>query len=133
MNSGGAHALLGGVGASSLTSNNLSAATVAALGLTANLAESDAAKIKTSSSSSSSSSSPASFQLLQQHQQINALQQLIATQSMFNSLTPEQRMVAQQMAAETLQFNLLKDFPQSIQVNRKKILIFYFKLILNLN
>ena len=57
----------------------------------------------------------------QQQQQIAALQQLMATQTMFNALTPEQRMVAQQLAADSIQFSLLKDFPPNIQVNTIQI------------
>ncbi len=117
MNSGSTHALLG---SSSLTSsNNVNAATIAALNLTANLTESDASSSSsksTKASSSSSSSSPHSIQLLQQHQQLSALQQLMATQTMFSTLTPEQLMVAQQLTTDSLQFNLLKDFPQNLQV-----------------
>ena len=113
MNSGTTHALLG---SSSLTSsNNVNAATVAALNLTANLAESDASSSSSSKSTKASSSSQ-SIQLLQQHQQLSALQQLMATQTMFSSLTPEQLMVAQQLTTDSLQFNLLKDFPQNLQV-----------------
>ena len=112
MNSGTTHALLG---SSSLTSsNNVNAATVAALNLTANLAESDASS--SSSSKSTKASSSQSIQLLQQHQQLSARQQLMATQTMFSSLTPEQLMVAQQLTTDSLQFNLLKDFPQNLQV-----------------
>jgi hypothetical protein len=119
------HTLLGGAGvgigvgggsSSSSTNSNLSLnATAAALGLTATLADSET----TTSTSKTKTSSTSPFHLLQQQQQINALQQqLMATQSVFNSLTPEQRLVAQQFAAETLQFNLLKEFPPNIQVNK---------------
>ena len=114
MNSGTTHALLG---SSPLTSsNNVNAATIAALNLTANLAESDASSSSKSTKASSSSSSSQSIQLLQQHQQLSALQQLMATQTMFSTLTPEQLMVAQQLTTDSLQFNLLKDFPQNLQV-----------------
>jgi predicted membrane-bound mannosyltransferase len=127
------HTLLSGVGvgvgggsSSSTTNSNLSLnATAAALGLTATLADSETTTTTTSTPKTKTSTSP--FHLLQQQQQISALQQqLMATQSVFNALTPEQRLVAQQFAAETLQFNLLKEFPPNIQVN--KCLIFYKSL-----
>ena len=51
------------------------------------------------------------------------LQQLMATQTIFNSLTPEQRLIAQQLAAETIQMSLLQqqhqqqqDIPKNIKV-----------------
>jgi len=121
----GAGVGVGGGSSSSTSNSNLSLnATAAALGLTATLADSETTTT-TSTPKTKTSTSP--FHLLQQQQQISALQQqLMATQSVFNALTPEQRLVAQQFAAETLQFNLLKEFPPNIQVN--KCLIFYKSL-----
>ena len=63
----------------------------------------------------------------QQHQhQQQQLQQLMATQTIFNSLTPEQRLIAQQLAAETIQMSLLQqqhqqqqqDIPKNIKVKK---------------
>lgn len=71
------------------------------------------------------------------------LQQLMATQSIFNSLTPEQRLVAQQFAAETFQMSILQqqEIPKNLKViSIKKILnqffffkYFFIKISLNYN
>jgi hypothetical protein len=59
------------------------------------------------------------LQQQQQQQHAAALQQLMATQNIFNTLTPEQKLIAQQLAAETIQFGLLQnDIPKNIQVTR---------------
>ena len=60
--------------------------------------------------------SSATAPLIQHQQQQHALQQFMVTQNMFNSLSPEQRLIAQQLAAETIQLSLLQDFPKNIQV-----------------
>ncbi len=72
-------------------------------------------------SSAASSTNPAALissaaPLIQHQQQQHALQQFRVTQNMFNSLSPEQRLIAQQLAAETIQLSLLQDFPKNIQV-----------------
>lgn len=46
--------------------------------------------------------------------QQQALQQLMATQSLFSTLSPDQRILAQQLAAESIQMNFLQD--KSVQV-----------------
>jgi hypothetical protein len=64
------------------------------------------------------------LQQQQQQQHAAALHQLMATQNIFNTLTPEQKLIAQQLAAETIQFGLLQnDLPKNIQV----ILQFFFR------
>ena len=58
-----------------------------------------------------------SAQLSQPFRDQQALQQLLATQSIFNSLTPDQRLVAQRLAAETIQLNFMQqELPKNLQV-----------------
>lgn len=78
----------------------------------------------TNNSNTTALMQPQQFGILQQNSAFNNsvsnvnVQQLMATQTIFNSLTSEQRLIAQQLAAESIQMSLLQqEIPKNLKVN----------------
>lgn len=61
--------------------------------------------------------------------QTNGIQQIMATQNILNSLTPEQRLIAQQLAAESIQMSLFQQQHQHHQQELPKNLKSQFQIL----